>query len=82
MEKKDNTQYRVKALGFYIISLYLVNFSKFVTSKASWKNKVDIKSVYIISSEFGFRSGKSMLKILIPEGGGVNKWEVGTSSSG
>ena len=68
-----------------------MNFSKFVTSKASWKNKVDIKSVYIISSEFGFRSGKSMLKILIPEGeaggmggggGGVNKWEVGTSSSG
>ena len=45
-----------------------MNFSKFVTSKASWKNKVDIKSVYIISSEFGFRSGKSMLKILIPEG--------------
>ena len=47
-----------------------MNFSKFVTSKSSWKNEVDIKSVDMITLEFGLRSGKSMLKILITEGGG------------
>ena len=29
------------------------------------KNEVVIKSVYLISSEFGLKSGKSMVKILI-----------------
>ena len=47
-----------------------MNFSKFVTSKSSWKNEVDIKSVEMMSPEFGPRSGKSSLKILITEGGG------------
>ena len=41
------------------------------------KNEVDIKSVYMMSSEFGLRSGKSRLKILITEG--LNKREVGIS---
>ena len=35
------------------------------------KNEVVIKSVYLISSEFGLKSGKSMVKILIA--GGSNK---------
>ena len=35
------------------------------------KNEVVIKSVYLISSEFGLKSGKSMVKILIS--GGSNK---------
>ena len=29
------------------------------------KNEVDIKSVYLMPSEFGLKSGKYMLKILI-----------------
>ena len=37
-----------------------MNFCKFVTSKYSWKNEVDIKSVYMSSSEFGRRPGKSI----------------------
>ena len=37
------------------------------------KNEVDIKSAYLMSSEFGLRSGKSMIKILIE--GGSNKME-------
>ena len=41
---------------------------KFVTSKSSWKNEVDVKSVYMMSSEFGLRSGKSMLKNWIAGG--------------
>ena len=36
-------------------------------------NEVDIKEVYLISSEFGLRYGKSMLKILIA--GGSNNGE-------
>ena len=32
------------------------------------KNEVDIKSVYLMSSEFGLKSGKCMLKILIAGG--------------
>ena len=32
------------------------------------KNEVGIKSVYLMSSEFGLKSGKSMLKILIVAG--------------
>ena len=35
------------------------------------KREVDIKSVYLMSSEFGLKSGKPMLKILIA--GGSNK---------
>ena len=42
------------------------------------KNEVEIKSVYMMSSEFGLRSGKSRLKILIA--GGLNKRGVGISS--
>ena len=42
------------------------------------KNEVDIKSVYMMSSEFGLRSGKSRLKILIAER--LNRREVGISS--
>ena len=30
----------------------------FITSESSWKNEVDRKSVYMMSSKFGFRSGK------------------------
>ena len=29
------------------------------------KNEIDIKSVYVMSSDFGLKSGKSMFKILI-----------------
>ena len=29
------------------------------------KNEIDIKSVYLMSSEFGLKSGKSMFKMLI-----------------
>ena len=42
------------------------------------KNEVEIKSVYMMSSEFGLRSGKSRLKILIARG--LNKRGVGISS--
>ena len=42
------------------------------------KKLVDIKSVYMMSSEFELSSGESMLKILIP--GGLNKRGVGISS--
>ena len=42
------------------------------------KNWVDKKSVYMMSWEFGQRSGKSMLNILIP--GDLNKRGVGISS--
>ena len=35
------------------------------------KNEVDIKSVHLVSAEFGLRSGKSLLKIVIA--GGSNK---------
>ena len=41
------------------------------------KKWVDKKSVYMMSWEFGLRSGKSMLNILIPGGlnnGGVGIW--------
>ena len=55
----------------YIKNLYLVNFCKFVISKSSWKNEVDIKSVYIMSSEFRPGYVKPMQKILIV--GGLNK---------
>ena len=51
-----------------MINLYLKNFCKFKTSKFSLKNEVDIKSVYMMSPEIGFRSQKSMLKILIAGG--------------
>ena len=45
-----------------------MNFCKFV---------VDIKSVYMMSSEFGLSSGKSMFKILIAgEGGGRGRGEI------
>ena len=37
------------------------------------KNEVDIKSDYLMSSEFGLKSGKSMLKIQIE--GDSNKRE-------
>ena len=60
-----------------------MNFCKFVTSKASGKNTVDIKSVYMMSSEFGVRYGKSMHKILIMGGGGgerLNKKGFGIST--
>ena len=42
------------------------------------KKLVEIKSVYLTSSEFELRSGKSMLKILIP--GGLIKRGVGIAS--
>ena len=43
------------------------------------KNEVDIKSAYLMSSEFGLKSGKSMCKILITgaqirEGVGISSW--------
>ena len=43
------------------------------------KNEVDIKSAYLMSSEFGLKSGKSMRKILITgtqirEGVGISSW--------
>ena len=57
-----------------------MNFCKFVTKKSPWKNEVDIKSVYLMSSEFELRSGESMLKILILIAGGLNKRGAGFSS--
>ena len=39
-----------------------MNFCKFIISKSSWKNEVDIKSVYMTSSESGLRSRKYTLK--------------------
>ena len=57
-----------------------MNFCKFVTKKSPSKNEVDIKSVYLMSSEFELRSGESMLKILILIAGGLNKRGAGFSS--
>ena len=73
--------YRVKALDLYIINLFLVIFCKFVTSKSPCINQVEIKPVYMMSSEFWFKSGESMLNTLIAEGGGavVNNRGVGIS---
>ena len=70
--------YRVKALDLYIINLFLVIFCKFVTSKSPCIHQVEIKPVYMMSSEFWVKSGKSMLKTLIAEGG-VNNRGVGIS---
>ena len=61
--KKPPAWYRIKDFDLHIISLYLVNFWKFVTSKSSRKNELyNIQSVYMMSSEFGPRSEKSMLQ--------------------
>ena len=60
--------YRVKTLDLYIINLFLRIFCKFVTSKSPCINQVEIKPVYMMSSEFWFKSGESMLKILIADG--------------
>ena len=57
-----------------------MNFCKFVRRKSPWKNEVDIKSVYLMSSEFELRSGESMFKILILIAGGLNKKVAGISS--
>ena len=48
-----------------------MSFCEYVTSKSSWKNEVEIKLVYMISSEFGLRSEKSMLDI---RGFGISSW--------
>ena len=61
MLSPSSAWYRLKTLDLYAINLYLVNSCKFVTSKSSGKNEVDIKSVYMMLSEFGLRSGKCML---------------------
>ena len=44
-------------------------FCKFVTSKSTCINQVEIKPVYIMSSEFWLKSGKSILNTLIAGGG-------------
>ena len=40
------------------------------------KNKVDIKSVYLMTSEFGLKSGKSILKIYAQQRGSAFVVEI------
>ena len=71
----------LKALDLYIINLYLVNFGKFVNSKSSWKNEVDIKSLYMCHQNLGLGLENICSRSWLQQGGsGLSKREVGISS--